>query len=72
MLDQVSSIRRCLDQIDPWMALVEEFPALAELAIQDSDWRQAGGRDVPSREIPSLYRSYVAEWGKFPVAARHY
>jgi hypothetical protein len=71
MRDQVATLRRCLDQPDPWVAIIDEFPALAELTDCGTDWHNAGGTGLPSRDIPALYRTYVDEWEKFPVSERY-
>jgi hypothetical protein len=69
MLDQVSTLRRCLAAPDPWSALIGCFPMLLELDSRASDWSGVGGPRLPGRTIPALYGSYVREWEQFPVGA---
>lgn len=58
MLRQVSRLRACLDQADPWRALVSEYPELLDTV------------PLTPVEVTSLYRSYVQEWEDLPEAFR--
>jgi Queuosine biosynthesis protein QueC len=58
MLWQVSRLRACLDQADPWRALVFEYPELLDTV------------PLTPVEVTSLYRSYVQEWEDLPEAFR--
>lgn len=55
---QVSRLRDCLAQPDPWNALVREYPELLDTA------------PLTPTEVVSLYRSYVQEWEDLPEALR--
>lgn len=50
MLWQVSRLRTCLAQPDPWLALVAEFPEVLDTA------------PLTPAEVVGLYRAYVREW----------
>src|ERR1035441_6376362 len=58
MLWQVSRLRDCLGQPDPWRALVSEYPELLDTA------------PLAPAEVIGLYRSYVKEWEDLPEAFR--
>jgi 7-cyano-7-deazaguanine synthase in queuosine biosynthesis len=55
---QVSRLRDCLGQPDPWSALVSEYPELVDTA------------PLTPTEVVRLYRSYVQEWEDLPEAFR--
>jgi 7-cyano-7-deazaguanine synthase in queuosine biosynthesis len=59
MLWQVSRLRACLEQADPWHALVRDYPDLLDTA------------PLTPTEVISLYRSYVDEWEDLPEAFRN-
>src|SRR5487761_622355 len=50
MLWQVTRLRACLAQPDPWIGLVSEFPEILDTA------------PLTPTDVISLYRSYVREW----------
>ncbi len=50
MLWQVTRLRACLAQPDPWIGLVSEFPEILDTA------------PLAPTDVISLYRSYVREW----------
>ncbi len=50
MLWQVTRLRACLAQSDPWHGLVSEFPEILDTA------------PLTPAEVINLYRSYVQEW----------
>jgi 7-cyano-7-deazaguanine synthase in queuosine biosynthesis len=54
MLWQVARLRDCLDDPDPWHALVLEYPEVLDTA------------PLTPTEVISLYRSYVQEWEGLP------
>jgi 7-cyano-7-deazaguanine synthase in queuosine biosynthesis len=53
---QESRLRHCLEQPDPWTALISEFPELLDTA------------PLTPTEVVGLYRSYVQEWEDLPEA----
>jgi 7-cyano-7-deazaguanine synthase in queuosine biosynthesis len=55
---QESRLRGCLEQPEPWSALVSEFPDLLDTA------------PLAPAEVVGLYRSYVQEWEDLPEAFR--
>jgi hypothetical protein len=55
---QETRLRDCLEQPDPWNALILEFPEVLDTA------------PLTPTEIVSLYRSYVQEWEDLPEAFR--
>ena len=55
---QVSRLRDCLKQPDPWNALILEFPEVLDTA------------PLTPAEVVGLYRSYVQEWEDLPEAFR--
>jgi len=62
MLWQAARIRACLDQADPWTALLSEFPEILDTA------------PLAPADVTSLYRSYIREWdsiqSSFPVSSQ--
>ena len=58
MLWQVARLRDCLEQADPWRALVWEYPELLDTT------------PLTPTEVTGLYRSYVDEWEDLPEAFR--
>jgi hypothetical protein len=65
MLDQVDTLRRALDESDPWSSLSRAYPQLLEVA----SCLAATGltRADTERRIVDLYRRYCDEWRHFPV-----
>jgi hypothetical protein len=55
---QECRLRACIEQDDPWSALVLEFPELLDTA------------PLTPTEVVGLYRSYVREWEDLPEAFR--
>jgi 7-cyano-7-deazaguanine synthase in queuosine biosynthesis len=55
---QEARLRDCLEQQDPWSALVLEFPEVLDTA------------PLTPTEVVGLYRSYVQEWEHLPEAFR--
>jgi hypothetical protein len=47
---QVTRLRACLAQADPWISLISEFPEILDTA------------PLAPTDVVSLYRSYVREW----------
>jgi 7-cyano-7-deazaguanine synthase in queuosine biosynthesis len=69
MLDQVTTIERCLQASDPLVELAEAFPELLQ-ASQTIEQNRAlfglTGSDGALRSLIDLYGRYVAEWRAFP------
>lgn len=66
MLDQVDRIRACLTQESPWSMLIEAFPELFEIQQGICAQRHLAMKDVAESYV-RLYRTYVGEWGGFPL-----
>lgn len=61
MSGQAAALSVACDTVDPWAALVRQFPILLEVA--DSHLARTGRE--PSKDIISLYRRYCTEWNGF-------
>jgi 7-cyano-7-deazaguanine synthase in queuosine biosynthesis len=58
MIWQVTRLRACLDDPEPWRRMVSEFPELTSVT------------DLTQQEVVRLYRAYVEEWGSNEDAVR--
>jgi 7-cyano-7-deazaguanine synthase in queuosine biosynthesis len=55
---QVTRMRACLDNSEPWQRMVSEFPELANVT------------GLTQQEVVRLYRAYAEEWGSNEDAVR--
>jgi hypothetical protein len=69
VLDQVDKIRTCIASPLPWEAMIESFPELIEIQHKLSECRHVSLNDIAESYI-RMYRTYVEEWGVFPVNVR--
>lgn len=58
MIWQVTRMRACLDNPEPWRRMVSEFPELIDVT------------SLTQQEVVRLYRAYVEEWGSNEDAVR--
>ncbi len=58
MIWQVTRMRACLDNPEPWQRMVSEFPDLIDVT------------SLTQQEVVRLYRAYVQEWSSHEDAVR--
>ena len=63
MLAQAADIQDCLEQGEPWHAMLTRFPSLLELEASE----RRPGNSSSSDWLLNVYESYVSEWRTFPA-----
>jgi len=67
-LDHVDRLSDCLSSESPWETLTKTFPELLE--IQEETVRYGGGNpQAIANAYVQMYRTYAAEWARFPAGA---